>query len=168
MKSILYVGATLMIGASIYGFVDYKQTQGKKEFKEMYAEEKAPVVIDEKKVTGPELVVKEEPATIQNVDKNKKIVAKKQAVSKKDEDVITSIKPIGDDEAVATSAIKEIEKTNVEVKASKESGTEKKVVKKRKLSTKLFSRGALDERYTEPKVKKETLKEEVKKTENKL
>jgi hypothetical protein len=38
MKSILYVGATLMIGASIYGFVDYKQTSQKKEFKEQYLE----------------------------------------------------------------------------------------------------------------------------------
>ena len=55
MKSILYVGATLMIGASIYGFVDYKQTQGKKEFKEMYAEEKEPVIMDEEKVTDQKL-----------------------------------------------------------------------------------------------------------------
>ena len=38
MKSILYVGATLMIGASIYGFVEYKQTSQKKEFTSMYAE----------------------------------------------------------------------------------------------------------------------------------
>ena len=161
MKSILYVGATLMIGASIYGFVDYKQTQGKKEFKEMYAEEKEPVIMDEKKVTEPELYVKEEPVSFKNVSNNKKAVVKKQAVNKEDEEVIISIKPIGDDEAVATNAIKEIEKANVDVKTSKESGTEKKVVKKRKLSTKLFSRGALDERYTEPKVKKETTKEEV-------
>jgi hypothetical protein len=168
MKSILYVGATLMIGASIYGFVDYKQTQGKKEFKEMYAEEKATVVIDEKKVTETEPVVTKDPVSFKNVSNNKKAVTKKQAVGKEEEDVITSIKPISDDEAVTTSEIKEIEKTNVDVKASKESGTEKKVVKKRKLSTKLFSRGALDERYTEPKVKKETMKEEVKKTESKL
>ena len=40
MKSMLYVGATLMIGASIYGFVDYKQTHNKKEFKEMYSEKR--------------------------------------------------------------------------------------------------------------------------------
>ena len=36
MKSILYVGATLMIGASIYGFIDYKKTNHRKEFKGMY------------------------------------------------------------------------------------------------------------------------------------
>ena len=163
MKSILYVGATLMIGASIYGFVDYKQTHGKKEFKEMYAEEKETVIIDEKKVTEPEPVVKENPVSFQNVRNNKKAIVKKQAVSYEGEDVLASIQPIGDDEAVTTSEIKSIEKTNVDVKAFKESGTEKKVIKKRKLSTKLFSRGALDERYTESKVKKEILKEEIKK-----
>ena len=50
MKSMLYGGATLMIGASIYGFVDYKQTHGKKEFREMYAEEtkRTPVAVPAK------------------------------------------------------------------------------------------------------------------------
>lgn len=43
MKSILYVGATLMIGASIYGFVDYKKSQDKAGFKTMYTEVKKPV-----------------------------------------------------------------------------------------------------------------------------
>jgi hypothetical protein len=42
MKSVLYVGAALMIGASIYGFVDYKHTRNKKEFKEMYSVAKTP------------------------------------------------------------------------------------------------------------------------------
>jgi len=39
-----------MIGASIYGFVDYKQTKDKKEFKKMYTESPAeePTIIDEK------------------------------------------------------------------------------------------------------------------------
>lgn len=40
MKSILYVGAMLMIGASIYGFVDYKKTSRNKVFKSLYQEEK--------------------------------------------------------------------------------------------------------------------------------
>jgi hypothetical protein len=38
MKSILYVGATLMIGASIYGFVDYKKASHEKKFTGMYEE----------------------------------------------------------------------------------------------------------------------------------
>ena len=41
MKSILYVGATLMIGASIYGFVDYQKASRKKEFTKMYEEKKS-------------------------------------------------------------------------------------------------------------------------------
>ncbi len=49
MKKMLYAGAALMIGASVYGFVDYKRTSQKKEFKSMYVEDKkdpAPVVVD--------------------------------------------------------------------------------------------------------------------------
>jgi hypothetical protein len=38
MKSVLYVAATVMIGASIYGFVDYSKTSKHKEFKTMYEE----------------------------------------------------------------------------------------------------------------------------------
>jgi hypothetical protein len=51
MKTILYASAALMIGASIYGFVDYKSTQNKKEFKEMYAE---PAQLAEDEVVGEE------------------------------------------------------------------------------------------------------------------
>jgi hypothetical protein len=40
MKPILYAGAALMIGASIYGFVDYENTKHKKEFTTMYSNEK--------------------------------------------------------------------------------------------------------------------------------
>lgn len=39
MKSILYVAATLMIGASIYGFVDYNKASRQKQFKSMYKED---------------------------------------------------------------------------------------------------------------------------------
>lgn len=106
MKSILYVGATLMIGASIYGFVDYKQTSHKKEFTTMYSEEK---------LTEPTVVAE-----------NKELIAE----------------------------VKKEEVANTEVKKSvvKKSSTKKKknspvVKKKRKFSTELFSRGALDDRY---------------------
>ncbi|MBI5859035.1 MAG: hypothetical protein HZB42_15485 [Sphingobacteriales bacterium] len=39
MKPILYAGAALMIGATIYGFVDYEKTKQKKEFSKMYTDE---------------------------------------------------------------------------------------------------------------------------------
>ena len=51
MKSILYVGATLMIGASIYGFVDYNKTRNKKEFKDMYVEKEITQPVVEKKLS---------------------------------------------------------------------------------------------------------------------
>ena len=51
MKSVLYVAAALMIGASIYGFVDYSKTKKTKEFDTMYAEKRKAdmVVVEEKK-----------------------------------------------------------------------------------------------------------------------
>ncbi len=63
MKSVLYVAAAFMIGASIYGFVDYSKTSRHKEFKTMYDEPevKQPVVTEEKKQTEiiqPEISVK--------------------------------------------------------------------------------------------------------------
>jgi hypothetical protein len=43
MKLLLLIGATLMTGAGIYGFVDYKKKEQIKAFKALYKEEK-PVV----------------------------------------------------------------------------------------------------------------------------
>jgi hypothetical protein len=49
MKPIVYAGAILMIGASIYGFADYKKTVRNKAFKNMYQEnEKKEPVVDKK------------------------------------------------------------------------------------------------------------------------
>lgn len=38
MKSFLYVGGALMIGATIYGFVDYKKASHSNEFRSLYHE----------------------------------------------------------------------------------------------------------------------------------
>jgi hypothetical protein len=137
-----------MIGASIYGFVDYKKTSRNKEFTNMYEEKNVtePVAV----VTGnkTEPAVKKEAANIQAVAKENKTLTKKTAVVK--EEMNTSIKPIAEEEKMVTSEAKEIEKVSVNVPVSKTSSIEKK---KRRLSTKLFSRGALDERYIEPKAK---------------
>jgi hypothetical protein len=122
MKAILYTGAALMIGASIYGFVDYKQTSRKKEFKTMYAEPAA-VTGEPESVTEPVITaaVKTEPATL--------------------------------------TEKKEVKKSAVAVK-------KKNVKKKRSFSTKLFSRGALDERYIKP-VPPDDIKTDTKKTTDK-
>ncbi len=138
MKSILYVGATLMIGASIYGFVDYKKTNHNKEFADMYDENEA-----------------KEPLTIVTKDR-KEAGIKKESVSNE--------KPVAKDEKNAIET-KNIKKTIVDVKISKKSVVQKKEKKKRRFNSKLFSRGALDERYVEPKEKVKVTKEEVKKIE---
>ncbi|MES1197913.1 MAG: hypothetical protein ABUL41_01395 [Chitinophagaceae bacterium] len=72
MKSILFIGATLMIGATIYGFVDYKKTSHSKEFRNLYEKEKVndPVVISEKST---------------NSLANKEAVAKEKATEEKRE-----------------------------------------------------------------------------------
>ena len=56
MKKMLFAGAVLMIGASVYGFVDYKKASQKNEFKNLYAEKqketgKDPVIDTNKVVT---------------------------------------------------------------------------------------------------------------------
>lgn len=156
MKSILYVGATLMIGASIYGFVDYKQTQNRKEFKEMYVEEmkKEPVVISDNNI--PEPIVKKESGS-----NEKKVVAKNQVINK--DESITAIKPIAEDEKISVNETKVIEKTSVDIKASKDNGVTKK---KKKLNHKIFSRAPLRDEEEEINLV-EPVKTEVKKTETK-
>ncbi|MBL7745223.1 MAG: hypothetical protein JNN00_17235 [Chitinophagaceae bacterium] len=54
MKSLLYAAATLMIGASIYGFVDYNKTKDQKKFAGMYDEKEntSPAVVNEQKPYG--------------------------------------------------------------------------------------------------------------------
>jgi hypothetical protein len=123
MKAILYTGAALMIGASIYGFVDYKQTSRKKEFKTMYKEPVTAAVEEPKTVTAP---------------------------------VVTTVAKA---EPVSAAENKEIKKSTAAVK-------KKNVKKKRTFSTKLFSRGALDERYIKP-VPPEDIKTDTKKTTDK-
>ena len=39
MKPLLLIGAALMVGAGIYGFVDYKKANHKKEFQTLYRED---------------------------------------------------------------------------------------------------------------------------------
>ena len=84
MKSILYVGATLMIGASIYGFVDYQQTSHKKEFNNMYKTEEvtepAKVITEKKAIVTDktETVVKEEKVVTAPAKKETKKATKKK------------------------------------------------------------------------------------------
>jgi hypothetical protein len=161
MKSILYVGATLMIGASIYGFVDYEKTKNKKEFTNMYKETEVtePAIVSDRKTTSPvenkEIAVKEKSSVAKKqLLKNDKTIEVKEAIEVS--------KPVADDERLISKDVK-IENTEVTVVPSKENVSDK-IVKhqKRRLSTRLFSRGALDERY----IKEEKIKVEDPKTKN--
>lgn len=63
MKSMLFVGATLMVGACIYGFVDFRKANQRAEFRSLYKKEEkkqdlrsadkrfSTVVVDEKHQT---------------------------------------------------------------------------------------------------------------------
>ena len=116
MKSILYVGATLMIGASIYGFVDYNKTRNKKEFKNMYTD---------KAVTQPV------------VEKKLSTISMEKIETPVDDKKITDVNTNVSNTTTIGKIIAKIKKQN-----------------KRTFSTRLFSRGALDEKY----IKEEKLK----------
>lgn len=138
MKTMLYVGATLMIGASIYGFVDYKQTHNKKEFREMYTEEK-PVVH----------VVKEEkePAKTMNTEEKQPVAKEKKTISRSNtevtEEVTRSVKPISESEKMLTAGRNITEDKPLTIEPSKESSIVKVVKKKRKVRREIFSRAPL-------------------------
>lgn len=126
-----------MIGASIYGFVDYKQSSKQKDFAGMYTEEKAVV-----RATENDLVISEPAEKKEITNQSKTIVERKKVM--KDEDITAGIKPIPVDQKLkpANTDITVIEEVNV-VPAK-----EKKVIKtkkRRKLDTKLFSRAPLRE-----------------------
>lgn len=160
MKSILYVGASLMVAASIYGFVDFKQTRQKKEFNSMYTEKKAVVPVDITNVETTEPVVKTE-----ETKQTKTVVAKKKAIAtEKEDDDLPAIKRVPAEQQL-TSEDKDISLTDeVSVVPAKEN----KVIttkKKRKISTKLFSRAPLREDYDDEELPAPSKKKEIKKLE---
>ena len=142
MKSILYVGATLMIGASIYGFVDYKKTSQRNEFTRLYEakEAEALVTTDEKK----EAVV----TKVENTISEKKIA--KRPVVKKEETM--PVRTFAKEVIVPVEKIIP-EKPSVNIASLKENGAEEKYkkAKKKKVNYKMFSRGSMEDRYIEPK-----------------
>ena len=131
MKPILYLSAALMIGASIYGFVDYKKTTRNADFKALY--DKKEIIVSEtpteKENTGKMTELPgttEVAAPVKNMEKEKPI--SKKTITKK----------------TAPSALK-----NSNLK------------KQKKLNTKLFSRAPLREYpeiEDTPKIKKLVMK----------
>jgi hypothetical protein len=149
-----------MIGASIYGFVDYEKTKNKKEFTNMYKETEVsePAIVPDRKTATPveskEIAIKEKSRVVKKQTKNDQSTVAK-------EKPIELSQPVVEEEKLISKEIK-IGNKEVTVEPKKENVLDKVVKRqKRKLSTKLFSRGALDERYI-----KEEIKPDAQKTKN--
>jgi hypothetical protein len=146
MKAILYAGAALMAGASIYGFIDYKKSSHDKAFTNLYKSHEPIVVSD----------VKEPVTEIKTVSVPEKSEAKKATtVAVKKTTVTPVVKKEGESKPSGKMNINPIETVKTEtVKATISSVKSSSVKKKKKvLNHKLFSRGALDDRYIEKSLK---------------
>lgn len=149
MKSILYIGATLMVGASIYGFVDYQQTRQKKEFRDMYAEEKKTAA----NVPAAEVPVKTEART--PVAEKKAPKTKKARPAKENEP-----EPVISPAEKAITSVPAIPEEKLEQPVPSK---ENKLVKKKKIRKEFFSRGRMpEEEILVEKVKTEPAKKTTK------
>ncbi len=145
MKSILYVGATLMIGTGIYGFVNYKKTNHNKEFTKMY---------DPKEVIEP-VSTNENVKDVTEKSKTRmkeKSVDKKQTVKK---DAAIEHKLVRED-PVVTTEVATSDKTTSSTSLKEMIANHDKPVKK--LNYKLFSRAPLERKYLEKELKLKELK----------
>jgi len=115
MKFILFAGATLMIGAGIYGFADYKKTNRDKKFTDMYQDRKEIKSIDpEKKVT---------PRPVKTENEKQQADKKTQKYLPDNEKMMDTKLPVKD-----KGLVQKIRKP-----------------KKKKISTKIFSRAPIRE-----------------------
>jgi hypothetical protein len=132
MKSILYIGAFLMTGACIYGFVDYRKTSNRKEFKSLYRTDAAST----KSALSPEQV--RDVNAVEKVNENTKIAEPATVFSDVDK-----TEPVG------------------EMKEVKSGSSKRSSSKRKKLNYKLYSRAAL-EKFTPPVIVEDVEKKEKK------
>ena len=142
MKSILYVGDTLMIGAGIYGFVDYKKTNHKKEFVKMY---------DSKDVIEPVNDIK----NVKEIPEKRETEIKEKTVIKKQ---IPKNDKVGENKITDEEFLITPEEMSEKTTVSLSDIAEKKDKPVKKLNYKLFSRAPLDRKYLEKEFKLEQLK----------
>jgi hypothetical protein len=129
MKSILYVGAVLMTGACIYGFVDYRKVNNNKEFKSLYRSETTATKAS---------ALEEEASNIKNIEKGSQKAIPAVPVS-------TTKLAAGDMPESPT------------LNEAKSVGSKRKATKRKELNYKLYSRAALQERPVRlPEVEIET------------
>ncbi len=152
MKSILYVGATLMIGASVYGFVDYNKTSHNKEFKNLYTDTK-------KKEQATVAVTNEIHPAIEKatMEKTSPVVHHKETTARDKTDVV--LKPGIPEKKMVTEKPDILQTETVTTNPSGDSSEVKPELKKRKFSARLFSRAPLkDVEETKPASRKEEKK----------
>lgn len=126
MKSVLYVGASLMIGAGIYGVIDYSKTSQQKAFKNLYADP-APVATD---------IQSRDLPTLRQSAPEKKAIQFAHAVQ-------TGTEPIPAVEISANDAITEhTDEPPVSKKSTAAKKTEIEISSKKELDLRLFSRAA--------------------------
>ncbi|MER3497534.1 MAG: hypothetical protein C4308_02275 [Chitinophagaceae bacterium] len=138
MKTFLYAGAVLMVGASIYGFIDYKKSTHNKAFQNLYKETEA---VSETKTNAQPTDEKTVVATL-TPDAKKTMVVKTEPV--------TAEAKKRNNEKMTINLIEP--KTSAEIKSTEVKLKTTAIKKKKKISTKLFSRAALDERYIEKEI----------------
>jgi hypothetical protein len=150
-----------MIGASIYGFVDYKKSSRRKDFQEMYSTEPKTVAAEPEKTTAEEKT--SEPSKTEL-----KTAKTKSTVNSKSGEII-SIAPISADNKMETRKISVSEEKTTTLAPSKESSIVKTIKKKRRISSKIFSRAPLRDEEVEIRVpvREETKKEVTRKDEKK-
>jgi uncharacterized protein HemX len=118
MKSILYVGAVLMTGACIYGFVDYRKVNNNAEFKSLYRSEAA---------TTKASPSDEQVSDVKDIEKvNEKTISSLPAPATK----LTA--------GAKLEPAKELKEGST--------GSKRKSTKRKKVYYKLYSRAALEER----------------------
>jgi hypothetical protein len=132
MKSILYIGAFLMTGACIYGFVDYRKTSNRKEFKSLYRTDAAST----KSALSPEQV--KDVNAIEKVNEKTKISEPETVFSD-----VNKTEP------------------ESEIKEGKPGSSRRYSSKRKKLNYKLYSRAAL-EKFTPPVIVEDVEKTEKK------
>jgi len=163
MKTILYAGMALMIGAGIYGFADYNKTSRDKKFSGMYDDNKT------KTVTLPVTITAGETGKTEAVVKPEARKEKKRlAASVKTTAPLPAVKPVT--AAEKNSSVNDIHSgqsmTDELVPAGDQAVSEKvKTIKRKKVKTRLFSRAPIREDYEE-EVIPET--KDIKKTGKKL
>lgn len=78
MRTLLFIGATLMVGAGIYGFVDYRKKEQNRAFQALYKQEKPAVQQPAPEiVTSPVPIVPVAEVTVKTISHDKSAARKK-------------------------------------------------------------------------------------------